>query len=208
MNRRGRVWRFAIPALTAALALTGCGGGNADTQDTVVSGDTDPAGTTPGTGETPSTTTPDGGTVVSTSTSPPPTCQSPAGVPDQLDDVSALISATLLPDWTAQKHDAGYTSNRCWHDWDSDDCSAPGLGSSGISYDFIHPCHRHDFGYRNFKRLETETTEDIWNAANKFATDDAFLGDMREHCSSRPWYLKPQCLGWAQAYYYAVRAFG
>ncbi len=132
----------------------------------------------------------------------------PQPIPDQLNEIDILISATLIPDWQAVRHDEGYTANRCWHKWDSDDCSAPIVGSTGLSYDFTHPCHRHDFGYRNYKRLEDVTSTDTWNEVSKLATDDQLLADAREHCSGRPWYLKNQCLAWAQVFYLAVRAFG
>lgn len=143
-----------------------------------------------------------------TSTTEAPTCVPPELLPNQLTEVNALISATAMASFVSLRHDGGYIANHCWHNWTTDDCSAPGLGSTGLSYNFISPCQRHDFGYRNYKRIDTEASEEIWNAENKFATDDQFLEDTREHCSTRIFYLKAQCLAWAQTYYYAVRAFG
>jgi hypothetical protein len=198
---RGRVW-----ALAAALALTAssCGWFSGDDDSTGA----DPSVTSQLDDQDGPTDDPADQDPVDDPTEPAPDCVAPALLPDQLGEVDALISSTVLTDFFSRRHDDGYIANQCWHDWTTDDCSAPGLGSTGLSYDFRHPCHRHDFGYRNFKRLGAASSTAIWNAANKFATDDQFLEDMREHCSSRPWYLKSQCLGWAQAYYYAVRAFG
>lgn len=203
---RGRVW-----ALVAAVAITAtsCGwiGGDDDDVGDALPGPADDDGVSSGDGGDDDSDDP-GGPGEDNTTVPDPACEAPELVPDQLGQVDTLVSSLVLAEFFSQKHDDGYTANQCWHDWTDDDCSAPGLGSTGLSYDFTHPCHRHDFGYRNYKRLEAASGTSIWNAANKFSADDQFLEDMREHCSSRPWYLKSQCLGWAQAYYYAVRAFG
>lgn len=182
--------------LLAVLLIAGaCGGGTSTTTTTTPP----PATSSSGTGSTPASTT----------TTPPSACGSvPEPIPDQLSQVDNFISATLIPDWQGFRHDGAYTANLCWHEWDSDDCSAPIVGSTGLSYDFTHPCHRHDFGYRNYKRLEAETAVDTWNEVSKLSTDDQLLADAREHCSGRPWYLKNQCLAWAQVFYLAVRAFG
>jgi Prokaryotic phospholipase A2 len=90
-------------------------------------------------------------------------------------------------------------------DWTSDGCSTPlpvGLGDTGRSFDFRAACQRHDFGYRNAPRLG------VWNSAERARIDARFLADMRTDCSPRPWTQKVSCLGWAQTYYRAVRAFG
>ena len=181
--------------VTTALTLSACSGGDEPTAS-------DEAATTTVTttqGKTSST---------ETSTTQALPCEPPELLPDQRDEVKVLISETAMASFVSLRHDGGYVANHCWHIWTTDDCSAPGLGSTGLSYNFISPCQRHDFGYRNYKRIDTESGEKIWNAENKFATDDQFLEDTREHCSTRIFYLKAQCLAWAQTYYYAVRAFG
>jgi hypothetical protein len=38
-------------------------------------------------------------------------------------------------------------------DWTTDGCSAPVVGNEGRSFNFTHACVRHDFGYRNTKKL-------------------------------------------------------
>ncbi|MFZ4720774.1 MAG: phospholipase A2 [Ilumatobacteraceae bacterium] len=94
-----------------------------------------------------------------------------------------------------------------WFDWSNDGCSAPLLGSSGHAYDFRHACRRHDFGYRNLKRLEHRygTGRTYWNGANRRRVDQQFLADMKEHCRRRGLLFRLSCFGSAYLYYAAVR---
>jgi hypothetical protein len=86
-------------------------------------------------------------------------------------------------------------------DWSTDECSAPLVGSTGLSFDFTHACIRHDFGYRNTKRLG------IFDQ-RKDEIDNRFLDDMKDHCATRSTLLQGRCYQWAYTFYYAVRAFG
>ena len=97
-----------------------------------------------------------------------------------------------------------------WFDWSNDGCSAPLLGSTGRAYDFGQACVRHDFGYRNLRRLEHRygTGRTFWNAKNRRSVDRQFLADMREHCQHRAWFLRPACRFTAWLYYVAVRTVG
>ncbi|WP_199431887.1 phospholipase [Qaidamihabitans albus] len=80
-------------------------------------------------------------------------------------------------------------------DWSSDACSwSP---DRPLGYDFTRACHRHDFGYRNYKR-QSRFTE-----TGRKALDDNFYRDMRAICAGR-W----QCDSAAWTYYRAVRQFG
>ncbi len=94
-----------------------------------------------------------------------------------------------------------------WFDWSNDGCSAPLLGSTGRAYDFRHACMRHDFGYRNLRRLEHRYGHGhtYWNATNRRRVDQQFLADMKAHCRSRSWLLRVSCLMSAYTYYGAVR---
>jgi hypothetical protein len=112
-----------------------------------------------------------------------------------------------MPEYQTARHDSAFVASNCWHDWTTDDCSGP-QGNDGPGYDFLHPCHRHDFGYRNYKRLEAASEVDAWNEVSKLSVDDKFLEDLRAHCSARGLLEKPVCLGMAQLYYWAVRALG
>jgi hypothetical protein len=86
-------------------------------------------------------------------------------------------------------------------DYTTDLCTAPLLGSSGPTYDFTGACLRHDFGYRSYGRLGLI-------AERRLEVDQRFLADMCAHCLTRPGEQVIRCLGWARAYYRAVRAFG
>ncbi|MBK1788603.1 phospholipase [Prauserella cavernicola] len=80
-------------------------------------------------------------------------------------------------------------------DWSSDACSwSP---DKPLGYDFTAACHRHDFGYRNYK------SQSRFTEANRKAIDDNFHADMKTICAGR-W----QCDGAAWTYYQAVRQFG
>lgn len=80
-------------------------------------------------------------------------------------------------------------------DWSSDACSwSP---DAPLGYDFTPSCHRHDFGYRNYK-LQSRFTE-----ANRLRIDNRFRDDMYTTCGSNA-----LCRGVANIYYSAVRQFG
>lgn len=86
-------------------------------------------------------------------------------------------------------------------DYSTDHCSAPLVGSSGVSFDFSDACLRHDFGYRNYDRLGIF-------ARRKDAVDDRFLADMRDHCAARSAGDRGRCFAWARAFYEAVHRLG
>lgn len=85
-------------------------------------------------------------------------------------------------------------------DWTTDGCSAPVVGSQGRSFNFTQACVRHDFGYRNAKRLGhlTELT--------RAEIDKQFLQDLQSSCSRQVRTRKVRCLLWAETFYIAVRA--
>ncbi len=97
-----------------------------------------------------------------------------------------------------------------WFDWSTDWCSAPLVGSTGLSFDFRWPCRRHDFGYRNLQLLERRygTGRTYWNGTNRKAVDDRFYADMKAHCRTRSLLLQGQCFNWAWTFYLAVRVAG
>ncbi|CAL9365619.1 hypothetical protein SUDANB95_00758 [Actinosynnema sp. ALI-1.44] len=80
-------------------------------------------------------------------------------------------------------------------DWSSDGCSwSP---DNPFGFKFLPACHRHDFGYRNYKRQSrfTETT--------RLRIDDKFKADLYHQCAGN-W----ACNRTADLYYQAVREFG
>lgn len=175
--------RIGALLCAVALAATACGD---DAVDTVPPPTTLPAGTP---------------TI-------PPLCPNTETMLARFDDVQTHVFLFAMNVWQPGRHDVAYTTPRCWHDWTSDDCSAPLVGSTGLSFDFTHPCHRHDFGYRNFKRIRDEYAVDAWNELTKRSTDNSLRRDMRAHCATRVFYLKAQCYSWSAAFYEAVRLFG
>lgn len=86
-------------------------------------------------------------------------------------------------------------------DWSTDECSAPVVGSTGVSFDFTDACLRHDFGYRNTKQLGLF-------GQRKAEIDNRFLADMKDHCATRGALLQASCYRWAYTFYHAVRRFG
>jgi hypothetical protein len=111
-----------------------------------------------------------------------------------------------------------------WFDVSTDWCSAPLVGSTGRTFDFRSACSRHDFGYRNLKLLDSryncagrvagQTCASpgqqgiYWSSSSRRRVDQQFLADMRSHCRARPWWESATCLGWADTFHRAVRAFG
>ena len=80
-------------------------------------------------------------------------------------------------------------------DWSSDACS--NSPDNPFGYNFTPACHRHDFGYRNYKR-QSRFTE-----SNRLRIDNQFKADLYTQCGSS-W----TCRRTADVYYSAVRQFG
>ncbi|GAA4974706.1 phospholipase [Actinoplanes utahensis] len=102
-----------------------------------------------------------------------------------------------------QSWDAGRQNQGAWadygFDWSTDYCSTS--PDKPLGFDFKLSCHRHDFGYRNFKALG------IFDA-NKDRIDNAFLADLRAVCDGYSGLQRSTCRGLANTYYEAVRVFG
>ncbi|MFI5531776.1 phospholipase [Kitasatospora sp. NPDC051853] len=91
-------------------------------------------------------------------------------------------------------------------DWSTDGCSH--VPDNPLGFNFKYACHRHDFGYRNYKALVGRTT---FNAKYKAHVDDVFLRDMNTQCvlSTAPGSnMQVACLSFARAYYTAVKNLG
>lgn len=101
------------------------------------------------------------------------------------------------------------TASASWNrdvrlDWSSDGCSAPLVGGTGRSFDFNDACRRHDFGYRNFSRIDDGIW---WDAPTRRRIDDKFLSDMRMSCAARATRDRLTCRAWALVFYRTVRAY-
>jgi len=84
-------------------------------------------------------------------------------------------------------------------DWSTDHCSAS--PDQPLGFDFRLSCHRHDFGYRNYKAASRFP-------ATKARLDNAFYADLKRRCAGYAAPLRPSCLSLAWTYYNAVRVFG
>lgn len=84
-------------------------------------------------------------------------------------------------------------------DWSTDLCSAS--PDQPLGFDFRLSCHRHDFGYRNYKSVGDFP-------ANKTRVDDAFYADLRRKCATYNRFVRPACYSLAWTYFQAVRTFG
>jgi hypothetical protein len=80
-------------------------------------------------------------------------------------------------------------------DWSSDGCSSS--PDNPFGFNFVKACHRHDFGYRNYKR-QSRFTE-----STRLTIDNNFKEDLYEICAGN-W----ACNRTADVYYAAVRQFG
>ncbi len=89
-------------------------------------------------------------------------------------------------------------------DWSSDGCSAPIIESTGRTFDFRNACRRHDFGYRNYSRLDNGTK---WTSALRARVDAVFLKDMHADCARRPRVVRASCTLWAHTFYRFVRTY-
>lgn len=84
-------------------------------------------------------------------------------------------------------------------DWTTDFCSSSPDQPAG--YDFRMPCRRHDFGYRNFKKLDAFDEY-------KSRVDSSLLADLVRKCDTYSVWLRQPCYGLADLYYEAVSVFG
>jgi hypothetical protein len=87
-------------------------------------------------------------------------------------------------------------------DWTTDGCSAPVVGNEGRSFNFTHACVRHDFGYRNTKKLGQ------FNEIVRTKLDEQFRRDLESSCAPQVRTRKIRCLMWVETFYVAVRATG
>lgn len=88
--------------------------------------------------------------------------------------------------------------------WDlsTDLCSfAP---DAGPTFDFRRACIRHDFAWRNLKRLDTQRSERIDTSARRVRATGLFLADMRVACDARSGVARTTCRTVATSYHRAV----
>ena len=115
------------------------------------------------------------------------------------EQVAALDAALAaeLGDFLEYKRDPEHDPRL---DYTDDACSAPLVGSKGPFWNFTEACYRHDFGYRNAKRLGV--FDDY-----KERIDLVFARDMMSHCETRV-LAQRQCRTMALAYFQGVDKLG
>ncbi|KAI9163090.1 hypothetical protein HJFPF1_04688 [Paramyrothecium foliicola] len=114
--------------------------------------------------------------------------------PRQASVTDNLLFGITLPAFTARRN----ARNPPNLDWTSDGCtSSP---DNPLNFPFVPACHRHDFGYHNYR------AQSRFTVSNKKRIDDNFLADLRFQCQSTS--VVGVCNALAQVYYAAVRAFG
>lgn len=123
--------------------------------------------------------------------------------------VTAEQKLSVMSSWSQTSVDSynawnsGRLNQGAWaaygFDWSTDLCSLS--PDNPLGFDFRLSCHRHDFGYRNYKAMGQFPP-------NKSRIDDAFYSDLKRKCATYNVFVRPACLSLAWTYYQAVRAFG
>ncbi|KAM4067140.1 prokaryotic phospholipase A2 domain-containing protein [Hirsutella rhossiliensis] len=112
-----------------------------------------------------------------------------------LQAITDKLAFTLtLPSFTARRNRRDPPSL----DWSSDGCTAS--PNNPFGFPFLPGCHRHDFGYRNFRKQRR------FNQDNKDRIDIQFKTDLYFQCEQVS--AKSSCERLADIYYLAVKTFG
>ncbi|MFC0007246.1 phospholipase [Micromonospora siamensis] len=123
--------------------------------------------------------------------------------------VSTEQKLSVLASWTQTSAssynawNAGRLDKAAWSayafDWSTDYCSSS--PDNPLGFRFSLSCHRHDFGYRNYKAMGLFS-------ANKSRLDSAFYADLKRVCATYSYVVRPACYSLAWTYYEAVNVFG
>jgi hypothetical protein len=100
-----------------------------------------------------------------------------------------------------QRLDAAAARARAW-DVSTDLCSfAP---DTGPVHDFRLPCIRHDFAWRNLRRIDRQHGGGVDTRARRLVANRQFLRDMEAACAKRPVVQRTSCGAVARTYFAAV----
>lgn len=127
----------------------------------------------------------------------PPVCPPPCEIPVETD--RQLYDVTLQ-NFGEIRESVLRTGLGCPLDYSTDGCSSS--PDSPFGFEFTPACHRHDFGYRNYKTQNRFTDE------AKRRIDSNFKRDMDAICESVASGLRPLCSATATTYYEAVARLG
>ncbi|KAJ6438973.1 phospholipase A2 [Purpureocillium lavendulum] len=114
--------------------------------------------------------------------------QSPSAVTD------LLLFGLTLPQFTARRNNRDPATL----DWSTDGCT--NSPDNPFGFPFLPGCHRHDFGYRNYR------AQSRFNKDAKAKIDLNFKNDLYYQCEGA--WAKRACRALADVYYQAVRRFG
>ncbi|MEH1099985.1 phospholipase [Micromonospora sp. CPCC 205561] len=128
---------------------------------------------------------------------------SPAAAVTPAQKLSVLSGWTQTSASSYNSWNSGRLNQGAWaaygFNWSTDYCSSS--PDNPLGFRFNLSCHRHDFGYRNYKAMGQFP-------ANKARIDDAFYADLKRVCATYNTAVRPACTSLAWTYYQAVRAFG
>lgn len=74
----------------------------------------------------------------------------------------------------------------------------------GRAFDFRLPCIRHDFAWRNLRRIQERHGDRVNTRERRLVASRQFLRDMQTTCAARPFVQRVACTVVAQSYYQAV----
>jgi hypothetical protein len=116
------------------------------------------------------------------------------------------VTPATVDRWLASspsRLDAAAARSRTW-DVSTDLCSfAP---DRGPVFDFRLPCIRHDFAWRNLRRIDRQHGGGVDTRARRTAANRQFLRDMEVACTHRPTVQRTSCRAIARTYFGAVSA--
>jgi hypothetical protein len=113
--------------------------------------------------------------------------------------------STVLRWWNQGRGrlDTEAAKTRGYWNLSTDFCS--GAPDTGPHFDFRKACTRHDWAWRNLKRMDQRHHVSSFNTRSKRrAANEVFLRDMREDCARRNVAARALCFSTASAYKVAV----
>lgn len=116
------------------------------------------------------------------------------------------VSSRTIDRWLASspgRLDSAAARSRPW-DVSTDLCSS--APDTGPVFDFRVPCIRHDFAWRNLRRLQSRRGGSIDTRARRLEASRQFRRDMEATCVARPLVQRASCRTVAGTYFAAVAA--
>lgn len=116
------------------------------------------------------------------------------------------VSRSTVDRWldaAPERLDSVAARRRPW-DVSTDLCSS--APDAGPVFDFRVPCIRHDFAWRNLRRLQARLGGQIDTRARRLDASRQFLRDLDGTCAVRPLVQRSACRALARTYFAAVSA--